>query len=74
MLGCGSQWYEYVPGLVKVKLKDIPVAKLKLSKAPPSAVTVWGTESWFVHVMVVPTGTVRLLGEKAKPEIFTALA
>ncbi len=54
-----------MPALVKVKLKVLPEGTSEL-KAPWSAVTLWVTLSWFVHVTMVPTLTVRLFGLNEK--------
>ena len=49
------QWYPKVPAVVKVWVNELPAAMSPLLKEPPSAVTVWVTESWFVHVTVLFT-------------------
>jgi hypothetical protein len=56
-----------------VKLKVLPGAILPESNdvGPEVEVTVWVVESLFVHVTVVPTVTVRGVGEKAKFLMFT---
>src|SRR5215469_12182340 len=71
------QWYLYVPGIVNVKLKVVPLPASEPSKeagSPASLVTVCGTLVLSVQVTVVPAFTDRLLGLKpnllyAPPEL-----
>ena len=67
MFGCSRQKYGYSPASVKVKLNVCPGfsngvkfgEELNLLSGCPLLpdVTVWGCESLFVHVTVVPTLT-----------------
>src|SRR5207248_2148261 len=58
---------------VKVNRNVSPVFNVGDLNAPPGAVTVCGSWSWLVQVTVVPTGTVKVAGEKAKSRMSTAL-
>jgi hypothetical protein len=60
-----------VPGLVKVKLKDVPGLTVAELQTLVSLVTVWATVPVFVQVTVSPTLIVRLFGWKAKSTIAT---
>ncbi len=66
------QWYTYVPGAVKVQVKDWPGARLPELKVPPFAVTVWGDVSPLVQVTVLltPRTTVTVAGENPVLETF----
>src|SRR5436190_5633251 len=66
------QWYVNVPAAASVTDFDDPAPIVPVSNAPLSAVAVWLTESLFVHVMVSPTLTVIVPGEKANPAMSTA--
>jgi hypothetical protein len=73
MKGWMPQWNRYVPGLLKVKENCWPCASWLLVNMAPfenrgvaSLTIVWGAESWFVQMTVVPTGTVTDAGTKAK--------
>src|ERR671919_499948 len=57
MIGWGSQKYEYLPALSKVKLNDCPFPIITESKTPSFEVTVCLPESSFIHVTVSPTLT-----------------
>ncbi len=58
--------------MLKVCEKVPPVgSKEELNSLPESEVIVCWTESLLVQVTVVPTGTVRVLGEKEEFEIET---
>lgn len=61
------QWYPNVPAVAKVKLNELPGARV-WSNEPSLAVTVWVTESWFVQVTVLftPMTTVIEPGLNAK--------
>src|SRR5215470_4044203 len=74
IFGWTEQKYGYVPGLLKVKLNFSSVSStLDLNAFGSSELTtVWGMSSRFVHVTVVPAGTVRTAGEKLKLSIFTS--
>jgi hypothetical protein len=62
----------YVPGWLNVKLNVAPGANGPELNAPPVAVHVCVTVSLFVTVTVDPTGTDRLEGLNANPEIVIA--
>jgi hypothetical protein len=57
--------------LVKVKLNEFPGDRPFESKAPWSAVTVCVALPLFVHVILVPTETLRVAGLKAKLMMLT---
>ena len=63
-----------VPADSTVKLKLAPGSIGPDSKAPSSAVTVWGTASLLVQVTVVPAATSSVIGLKEKFSIETAAA
>ncbi len=59
----------YVPGWVKVNVKEAPVESESDTIGtgePVSETMVWGALSWFVHVMAVPLFTVNGVGTNAK--------
>ncbi len=69
------QKYGNAPGVLNERWYDSPMLKPPLSNSPVSApwlpeVTVWGAESWLVHVIVVPAAMV--MSESANPMIFDA--
>ncbi len=65
------QWYWYVPGVVRVIVKELPAARLESliedSETPEGAlvnVTVWSAMSLLTNLIVVPAATLRLCGLK----------
>lgn len=60
------QWYEYVPGVLNTKVKDLPGLSEPESHTPLSLVQVWVGESWFVVVTAVPAATSSTAGIKVK--------
>lgn len=59
----------YVPGWVKVNVKEAPVESESdtiETGEPVSETIVWGALSWFVQVTVVPLFTVSGVGTNAK--------
>src|SRR6266436_9611516 len=69
-----EQKYGYVPALLNVKENFSSVSStLDLNDFGSSVLTtVWGISSRFVHVTLVPTGTVSVAGPKLKLSIFTS--
>lgn len=74
MLGCMAQKYAYVPGELKMNEKVSPWERLLESRVllPSEEVMVWGAESLFFQVTVVPALTVSVDGEYLKPDMATA--
>src|SRR6266446_1043230 len=70
-----EQKYGYVPALLNVKENFSSVSStLDLNVFGSSVLTtVWGISSRFVHVTLVPTGTVSVAGPKLKLSIFTSV-
>jgi hypothetical protein len=53
--------------MLKTCVNDCPLGSVpELNSLPESEVTVWPTESWFVHVTVSPTLIFKVGGKKAK--------
>jgi hypothetical protein len=59
------QWYGNVPAVWNANENCPPGATVPELHAGTSDVEVWGTESVFIHVTVVPTATFRSPGVKA---------
>jgi hypothetical protein len=70
--GWNAHRYANVPGSAKVWLYVPPAEIRSESNEPSSAVTVCGACPTFVHVTVVPAGTWRSAGPKAKSRASTA--
>lgn len=69
MLAWMPQWYVKVPGVSNVNENEEPFPSASLTNKSSSASTMCSTLSWFVQVTLVPALTVRVAGEKVKPEI-----
>src|SRR5437660_8935670 len=67
-----EQKYGYVPGLVKVKENFSSVSSTLDLKTLSSLTTVCGMSSRLVHVTMVPTATVSVVGPKLKLSILTS--
>src|SRR5271154_668002 len=67
-----EQKYGYVPGLVKTNENLSSVSSALDLNTPSVLTTVCGISSRFVHVTVVPAGTVSAAGPKLKLSIFTS--
>src|SRR5713226_3068557 len=74
IFGWIEQKYGYAPALLKVKENFSSVSSTLDLKTLSVLTTVCGISSRFVHVTVVPTGTVSVPGPKLKLSIFTSVA
>jgi hypothetical protein len=60
--GCGVQMYVNVPGVENVTEPDAPGSRSGVFQLPSLEAASWGKAPELVHVTVVPTGTVVLVG------------